>query len=133
MSYRFQSQPSKNFSLVVFEGKISPAEEAQALNDFAMQPDIDLSLDILVDRSGATMTVRASDVQPQLELAKRSFNLPDSRPRMAIVAPEEVDFGMSRMLQLNAGDKGPHEIMVFRDLDSACLWLKIAEDEIVWP
>lgn len=133
MSYQFRIQPSGRLALVVFEGEISAEEEVQALRDFAAQPGLDPMADVLVDRSQATLTVGPQAVAPQIELARQLFPQGERRPRMAIIAPSDLDFGMARMLQLQGGADVPHEIMVVRSLADACAWLGVNAGDIVWP
>ena len=133
MSYSFQPQPTGELMVIVFEGEISPEEERQAVIDFAGLPDLNPMADILVDRSNASMTVDVSDVRRHVHLVKSMIAGQERQPRMAIVAPGDVDFGMMRMLELVGGDGLPHKIMVVRNLNDACEWLEIDEDAIVWP
>lgn len=133
MTYRFRPQPSGKLVLVVFEGEISPEEERQAILDYGAAPGVDRTADVLVDRSRATMTVHAADVVPHLEIVRSVWGSGEPRPKMAVVAPEDADFGMARMFELIAGDDLPHRLMVVRNLDDACEWLEIDKDEIEWP
>ncbi len=48
------------------------------------------------------------------------------RTRLAIIAPTEVTYGLSRMYELMRGDDGPEEVQVFRDPIQARLWLMSA-------
>jgi hypothetical protein len=45
------------------------------------------------------------------------------RSRLAIVAPSDVTYGLSRMYELLRGDEGPEEVHVFRDVTEAKRWL----------
>ncbi len=46
--------------------------------------------------------------------------------RLAIVAPSDVTYGLSRMYELLRGDNSPEEVRVFRDADTARHWLRSA-------
>ena len=45
------------------------------------------------------------------------------RTRLALVAPADDVFGISRMYQLLRGDSTPEEIAVFRETAKAVAWL----------
>ena len=56
-----------------------------------------------------------------MTLIKRNPN--KKAGKIAIIAPQNVNFGLSRMHQLLSESKIPNEIYVFRDIQAALKWL----------
>lgn len=132
MSFRFAFQKEQRLLVVVFEGSISPEEEREALIAVSSDPAFDPDAPVLVDRRRATMSVGPKDVPAQIDLARERYQ-PTGKPPMALVVVNDYDFGMARMLELTADEEAPHELRVFRSLESACEWLGVDPSTIVWP
>ncbi len=132
MGYRFDFDPTQNLVIIVFEGEISPEEEAQAIRDVAadarMQPDAR----ILVDRTRARMTMRTEHTQTQIALIMEHLSA-FGKPKVAIAVSRDYDFGMVRMFELIAEGTIPHDLMVFRSTDEACDWLGLDPNKLAWP
>jgi len=109
---------------VIFEGEIDAEEERDALREAGGLPGLRKDSRVLVDRRRARTRAHAADVAPQMELADQAFPT-TARPRMAVVAPADHDFGMLRMLQMTGDDKLPHELGVFRTLEEACAFVDV--------
>ena len=73
--------------------------------------------DTLVDLRATTVELSIGDVHMLAEMAKRQ---PPSQ--RAIVATNDADFGVMRMLELRA-EPGPRGYGVFRTIEEACVWL----------
>lgn len=132
MPYRFAVLEDGQLLVVVFEGEISPDEEREALLASAELPGLSKQARVLVDRRRGPLTVGPQDVRPQVGLARSTFAGSDL-PRMAVVVSSDYDFGMLRMLELSGQDQLPHDLHVFRELETACEWLEVDPNEIDWP
>ncbi len=132
MSYRFSFEEDQNVLILVYEGEISPDEEAQVILDTLADPRFKPGAKILVDRTGAHMTMTPEHVRPQIDLIRRNL-AKFGEPKVAIVAAADYDFGMVRMFEMTAEDEIPHDLMVFRTVEEACDWLGLDPDSISWP
>ena len=133
LPYSFHTQSSQRFILIKFTGTISSEEEQQAFIDFVRRDDLDKSLDLLVDRREASTEATPPDVTEQLRTVRDNMPRIDKKPRLAIVAPGDFQFGMVRMFEMKSGGDLPHHMVVVRDLEAACEWLGISESDIEWP
>jgi hypothetical protein len=50
-----------------------------------------------------------------------------SRPKVAVIAPNDLSFGLARMYEVFA-DSIPWDFVVFRSVDTALAWLRAPED-----
>jgi hypothetical protein len=99
-------------------------EEARGHNEALLaDPDFHPAMKQLSDARSVESEVSGLGVRG---LARHSAFGPLSR--RAIVAPDDVIFGISRMYQAQATDAG--EIRVFRRLDEALEWLEVDAEEL---
>jgi succinyl-CoA synthetase alpha subunit len=132
MSYRFSFEEDGNVLIIVFEGEISPEEEAEVIREPLADPRFKPGAKILVDRTRARMTMTPQHVRPQIELIRQNL-AKLGEPQVAIVASADYDFGMVRMFEMTAEDEIPHDLMVFRTVEEACSWLELDPAKISWP
>ena len=132
MSYSFRFQPELNLVVVVFTGVVPPEEEADAFKTVIGDDRLNPNSKFLVDRSASEMRVSTEDVQPHIHLIRRHQDRL-GKPRMALVAGRGYDFGMARMLEMQADDIVDHDFCVFRSTDEACNWLGIERAKVAWP
>lgn len=132
MTYSFRFQPELNLVLVVFNGVIPPAEESEAFKAVMGDDRFRPNSKVLVDRSASKMEVSTEDVQPHINLVREHQDRL-GKPRVAVVAERGYDFGMMRMLEMQADDSIDHDLCVFRTVDDACSWLGVELDQVVWP
>jgi len=65
---------------------------------------------------------RSSDFLRELSaLVKKQYAETNVHPKMAIIAPEDVTFGIARMYEVFADDI-PRDLVVFRAFDAALAW-----------
>lgn len=133
MPYYFSVHSSRRLSVIVFSGDVTADEERAALMEYGQLTGTSPSDDILVDRRHSSLNVTVDDVHQQLDLIDETFERSKDRPKMAIIAPSDFDFGMLRMLQLSGGDELPHDTRIVRNLEDACAWLNISAEDITWP
>ena len=116
--------------MVVVEGEVTADDERRALQSFGADPDLDPTADLLVDRRRAISQQNPQDLKGVVAESRHVFPEADARPRMAIVAPQPLDFGLGRMIQLGAAGEPPHDLQVFETLDAACAWLGVPLVEV---
>ncbi len=86
-------------------------------------PDYDVGADDLVDLRQVThLGVTAQGLRQLMGLFAEIDHL-GVATRLAIVAPHDEVYGVSRMYQMLRGDGVPEEISVFRELTAALMWL----------
>jgi hypothetical protein len=82
--------------------------------------------DELIDMSGAT-EIREGSTERVQALANLAAEMdpPGGASRMAIVAPHDVSYGVSRMFQAfkEMNQRGTKKVAVFRDRAEAIAWL----------
>ena len=132
MSYKFRFQEDENLLVIVFTGEVPYEEEVQAVLDTLVDPMMRPDVRILVDKSDARMMLSPQDVGPHIDLILQNL-AKFGRPKVANVVTSDADFGMTRMFELTAEPKIPHEFMVFRTVEKACAWLGVELDSIEWP
>jgi hypothetical protein len=126
MSIALQTNESKNLTTCTVSGEVTFAEAMEVLESFYKNPTKNVLLDF--SRQANTPLVLTSE-----ELAKLFSHLTtkkENRPtgKTAIVAPDDLRLGMSRMAEAFAEiEKLPWEMKAFRSMDEAINWL--ASDE----
>jgi hypothetical protein len=109
--------------VATFTGNIEDEHLLGAYARLLEQPDYDFTADDLVDLSGVLRFGVTSDGLRRVMGMFAEADELGNRTRLAIVAPEDAVYGVSRMYQLMRGDDVPEEISVFRDRAAATAWL----------
>jgi hypothetical protein len=100
-------------------GQVEDADLLSATDRIAVDPDFDAGFDQLVDLSDAT----GSSVSPaglRTMLGRDPIFAPSAR--RAVVAPEDLGFGLARMFEMHRDGKAG-ELRVFRARAEALGWL----------
>jgi hypothetical protein len=122
MPIEHRYDPALRTLFLDFSGEVSEGELVEVASKLASDPSIPPGHRELVDLSG----IRDTDVTTAaLRRVARIYAETDKRPedsRVAIVAPADLFFGLSRMYEAFRGDS-PLEIRVFRALGEARAWL----------
>jgi hypothetical protein len=128
MPITYRTHPEHNLITLEHTGKI-PDEEFLAFYKRLYQSDRSLaSMNHLVDLREADSSPRSSDVLHQFaDFMKSSFESLTTRPKVAVVAPRDLSFGLARMYEALA-DAVPWDFTVFRAIDEALTWLGLPED-----
>jgi hypothetical protein len=61
------------------------------------------------------------------EFVEQTFSKSSTIPKVAVVAPKDLSFGLARMYQVFANSV-PWNFVVFRAMDAALAWLRVPED-----
>ena len=86
------------------------------------------TLHVLLDFSLARMVNISSQVIERVVSIARKRGSTRHGGKTALVAPDNIEYGMSRMYQMIAElKKVPYEIQVFRSLEEAKQWLILSQ------
>jgi hypothetical protein len=110
-------------------GIVTDAEVLDAYERVVEDPDFDPTLDVIADMTGAIrIDVTANRVRELAERRARNARLNAARPRVAIVAPSDVMFGIARMYESSGPrDDGSRRYLVCRTMEEARAWLSLPE------
>jgi hypothetical protein len=123
MTIRVELLEAERLRVVSLEGSLSDPDLYEAFSALWLAPDYDPGLDELVDLTGVTgVGVTAAGLR---RLADTSEALHRGTPavRVAIVAPDNLLYGLSRMYE-GFASASPSEHRVFRSFGDARAWLK---------
>jgi hypothetical protein len=105
----------------VLTGKISLDEMIATINDSVEDADFEPGFDVLSDHSGIEQPIATNQVKflaLHIEMLRNNF----AGSRWAVVAKNEVSYGMMRMLSVYL-EKVPMQLEVFYTLEDAEKWL----------
>ena len=117
MGFRFEFDPVNRILVARSEGRLtneSLAELYQAIRKYSTATDARAGI---WDLSSVTAFAATSDFLRELASQKPAMPDAENRPRF-IVAPNELEFGLSRMFQIAGGTARPL-LTVVRTLDEA--------------
>ncbi|MBN1832414.1 MAG: hypothetical protein JW896_09910 [Deltaproteobacteria bacterium] len=128
MPITYRTYPEHNLVIIKHEGRIDD-DEFLAFYKGLYQGDTSIaSMNHLVDLREADSNPRSPDVLHQFaSFMKSSFEGLTTHPKVAVVAPKDLSFGLARMYEAFA-DSVPWDFVVFRDIDSALTWLGLPKD-----
>ena len=109
--------------IITFKGDVGDSHFFEFFSDQIQQPDYDHGADDLVDLIGVTKLGLTSDGLQQIMSIFSQADELGHKTRLAIVAPSDETYGVSRMYQMMRGDDAPEEIRIFRELAHATAWL----------
>ncbi len=101
-------------------GKTTVEEIMKFSQDLRNDPDFSQSYDAILDNTHSESVFSYDDIE-KLSIQRVDTSKPGGR--LAIVAPADISFGMSRMHEIVTEFKSPYKIYVFRDAFSALKWL----------
>ncbi len=123
IAHRYDDQLRTLF--IDVSGEVTETELVDAARKLASDPSIPPGRRELLDLSGAQQTTVTPAV---LRHVAAIFGATDKTPaesRVAIYAPGDLFFGLSRMYETFRSSSSPVQIRVFRALDEARTWLGI--------
>jgi hypothetical protein len=118
MPARYRIDPERRMILSTGTGVMTDEDLRDHQRRLRSDPAFDRSFDQLWDLQEVTLVEVTSATLRELAQA-RSF---DPGTKRAVVAPEDVVYGMARMFQ-TLHDEAPEELNVFRTLEEAKDWL----------
>ena len=130
MSYTYTVQIDLNLVLVQLQGDMTYLQEVEAISVVLLDDRIRKNVRILVDRTQAPIIANPEKVNQFVEVVAKSRK-DIGRPKIAIVVADEVDYGMTRLLELQSNTLDSHDIRVFFEIDYALKWLDIEMSDLV--
>lgn len=129
MPISFHFRPELNLTICVHTGYRSDDEFLAAYKSMYENDLFNVFMNRLVDmRQAKGSKSRSSTTLQQLSrFVEKQFAETNAHPKIAIVAPEDISFGLSRMYDFYT-DPVPWDLEIFRSIDSALAWLGLPED-----
>jgi hypothetical protein len=129
MPMEFRLDHDRRMVLAEGRGLVTSEEVFRYQLDVWSRPEV-AGYNELVDMSAAT-EIREGPPDRVRALAKlaASMDAPDRKSKMAIVAPQDLAFGVARMYQAHRelNEMSTKKVGVFRDRESAYRWLAVID------
>jgi hypothetical protein len=106
-----------------FEGEISASDCVRLMDQILHDPRYREGYNCLVDNRGITGAFSRRELEQVIPAVVRTFKAMAARPKVAVVAGNEVQYGVSRMFQILVDDVLNLNLRVFRDHAEAVAWL----------
>jgi hypothetical protein len=116
--------------LVIFAhlGAVPDDEFLSFYKSFYEDTRFDKSFNVLIDLRRTESAARnPSALQESVNFMRRQFVNISAPPKVAVVAPGDLSFGLARMCEVFS-DEAPWRFEVFRTADAALAWLGVAEN-----
>jgi len=124
--------PARRVVFYRFAGIVTRDDLFAGANASVSDPSYEVGFDELADYSGITESkVASEDVRALIEGVSKGLDVHGRRWRIAIAAPSDVAYGLSRMFEL-LRSQSQEEVHVFRSLEEACACLGITPDDLPW-
>lgn len=128
MPISFKTKPEYNLIIQTHIGRIPDDEFLSFYKDLYCDDSFDRSINQLVDLRETDSSPRSSEVLGEFaEFIGAALVGVTTRPKVAVVAPKDLSFGLARMYEALT-DTVPWDFMVFRTIDTALAWLGLPED-----
>lgn len=118
----------ESLTIYTTQGNISRDEVKDAVRDFYEKGPI--TKNVLWDVSHAVLKeLSAEDVQQIAHVPRKSLDL-RAGGKTAIVAPDDLAYGLSRMYQTSShSEELPFQLQVFRNAENAMAWFNDSSPE----
>jgi hypothetical protein len=124
----YRIEPDVGLVILVHTGVVPDDEFLSSYRTLFGDPQYQKSFNMLVDLRRADSSARSPDTLRQLaEFVRQLFGDAEEGPKVAVVAPEDISFGLARMYEA-LSDTVPWDFKVFRDVKVALPWLGLSED-----
>ena len=128
MTIEYKALPEHKLVILTHVGTIPDNEFLDFYKKHYRRDTFDPTMNQLVDLREADSTSRSKEVLLQLaEYMRATISGITTRPKVAVVAPRELSFGLARMYEAFAYVI-PWDFVVFRSTDTALAWLGLPED-----
>lgn len=127
MSINAQLLSSSNLVIVTHVGIDSDEEFLAFYRSLYEDERFHPTMDHLIDLRQVNSVQRSPDAMQELaRYAQGQLRGRLQQPRVAVVAPDDLPFGLARMCEM-FGENVPWEFRVFREINAARDWLGIAD------
>jgi hypothetical protein len=121
-------RPDAKLAIFVHVGIVPDDEFLSSYRSFLEDPRFDPSFNLLVDLRRTSSTPRSSGALRTLaQFIRGVFRHNAVRPKVAVIAPEDLSFGLARMYEAFS-ESVLWEFAVFRAADAALAWLGAPEE-----
>lgn len=117
---KYRILPEQKLIVMCIWGKTTVEEVLDFSRDLRSDPDFSQSHDAILDNTNIENAFSRDDIEI-LSIQRVDTSKPSGR--LAIIAPADITFGMSRMHEIVTESTIPYKIYVFRDAPSALKWL----------
>ena len=127
MPIQYQIKPDEKLVILVHIGTVNDDEFLSFYKALYENPQFDISYNQLVDLRKTESSVRSTAALREFaNIAEQYYSDVSAQPKIAVVAPEDISFGLARMYEVFS-DSVPWKFSVFRDIDTALEWLGVSK------
>jgi len=117
------SEIKNNVRYQVVKGVIDINELVKYLEDIYSSADFDTNIDVFWDlRLADFSSVTVEEIHSFMSFVGEHWGK-EGKAKAAIVAPDDLGFGLSRMYEMLMDSETSSDIRVFRDFDQAKEWI----------
>jgi hypothetical protein len=128
MPIGFQFRPEHNLVICTQAGKVGDEELVHSYTSLFGSERYEPTMNILVDWSHADSSERSRSVLENFAaIAQKRFQGNSAKPMVAVIAPQDVAFGLARMYDVFANTVS-WNFAVFRTSGEALDWLALPQD-----
>jgi hypothetical protein len=109
--------------LLMYEGRTTIPEWQEAIQNMRADPDYSSEYDVLIDVTRIEKHFSRQDLEQMMTISYPQV-------RYAIIAPQDVSFGIARMYEMMSEGRLKTSVRVFRRWDQALKWLGRNPDEV---
>lgn len=130
MPISVEIKPNEKLVVLSHEGSVHDDEFLSSYRALFDDPRYHISYNLLVDLRRAISSVRGKEALRDVAwLASLQLANSEVVPKVAVVAPQDISFGLARMYEAFS-DSVPWEFKVFRSADAALSWLGLDGDVV---
>jgi hypothetical protein len=127
MPITYQLKPDLRLVILVHAGVVTDDEFLSFYKALFQDNRFDESFKLLVDLRQAESSVRSGATLHEFaDFIRRQYLSTTATPKVAVVAPEDISFGLARMYEAFS-EEVPWEFEVFRAIDAALAWLGLPD------
>ena len=128
MPITYKLKPDEKLVILTHVGAVSDDEFLSFYKALLKDTRFDKSFNLLVDLRQAESSVRSTAALSEFsQFVQRQFVNTTARTKVAVVASEDISFGLARMYEV-LSDAVPWEFVVFRTAKAALAWLGLSEN-----
>ena len=128
MPITYHFKPDKKLVILAHVGAVTDDEFLSFYKALYEDTQFDKSFNLLIDLQKAESSVRSAIALDEFaEYIRQQYVSTTSRPKVAVVATEDISFGLARMYEAFSSAV-PWEFVVFRTTDAALAWLDLPEN-----
>jgi hypothetical protein len=125
--FDYRILPEHRLIVICNWGETSLEEIIKRSQEMQADPDYSATFDVISDNTHLESQLTSEEIRRLSEHQPEAKLFPG---KVAIIAPADVTFGLSRMYQMLRCYDGPKEIRVFRDTNSALAWLEKTDIDV---